>query len=642
MRVIGTAGHVDHGKSTLVRALTGIDPDRLSEEKSRGMTIDLGFAWATLSDSPARSEEVGFVDVPGHIDFIKNMLAGIGGIDAALIVVAADEGIMPQTREHLAILDLLAIPAAVVALTRTDLVDDRDWIDLVELDIAGLLETTRFAGSPIVRVSAPTGQGLPALRAALLDVLARLAPRQNNARPRLAIDRVFTLSGHGTVVTGTLIDGAFMTGETIEIAPPALSARIRGMQTHRKTVGVGEPGSRLALNLVGVEPAQIRRGHVVARPGSYAATTLLDAKVRVLPDATRALRHNARFDFFAGASEARARVRVLGADVVAPGESGYVQIALDRPVVVADGDAFILRVPSPSETAAGGSVLFAHPGRKWRRYDRIRLEALRVREAGNPSDRMLDVLRRFPFQTDAQLAQAGGMSIVDSGEAIRELLANGSARSVGAGSDRALIDAGAWERLYVALRAGIADYHAAYPLRRGIPRGEARSRAQAILRVEALSARRFGEIVNRLAEDGLLGGDEERLWLPDFTVSLSDAQKKSVAATLAAFEAASLAPPNRGDTLALLGGDPELLGWLAGEGFLVSAPSDVLFASEAFQGMVDKVLAWLREHDSITLAEARDLLGTSRKYVQSLLEEMDARHLTRRTVTSTTDARVLR
>ncbi|MCB0099701.1 MAG: selenocysteine-specific translation elongation factor, partial [Caldilineaceae bacterium] len=248
MRVIGTAGHVDHGKSTLVRALTGIDPDRLQEEKARGMTIDLGFAWVDLpligadgAVSPG-SQSVGIVDVPGHIDFIKNMLAGVGSIDAAVLVIAADEGVMPQTREHLAILDLLAVPAGVVALTKTDLIDEPEWLDLVELDVAELLHGTRLADAEIVRVSATTGAGLDDLRRAVAATLAQLAPRRNRARPRLPIDRIFTLSGFGTVVTGTLSDGHFRVGDAVEIQPSGRQARIRGLQTHQKQIWQGEPG----------------------------------------------------------------------------------------------------------------------------------------------------------------------------------------------------------------------------------------------------------------------------------------------------------------------------------------------------------------------------------------------------------------
>ena len=263
MKVIATAGHVDHGKSALVLALTGMDPDRLSEEKVRGMTIDLGFAWMELPSG----EPVGIVDVPGHIDFIKNMLAGVGGVDAALLVVAADEGVMPQTLEHLAILDLLDAPRGVVALTKTDLVDEPEWLALVEEEVRETLANTSLAGSPILPVSAMTGQGIPDLLAALSNTLATAPPRLDTGRPRLSIDRVFTIAGFGTVVTGTLLDGSLRTGDEVVIEPGEIQGRIRGLQTHKTKIEVAEPGSRVAVNLSGLHPGQLHRGQVLTFPG---------------------------------------------------------------------------------------------------------------------------------------------------------------------------------------------------------------------------------------------------------------------------------------------------------------------------------------------------------------------------------------
>ena len=384
MNVIGTAGHVDHGKSTLVRALSGIDPDRLQEEKARGMTIDLGFAWIELAMPDGRSEQVGIIDVPGHIDFIKNMLAGVGGIDAALLVIAADEGVMPQTREHLAILDLLAVPAGLVVMTKVDLVEDPDWLDLVELDIHEALEPTRLATAPVVRVSAATGQGLGELRRTLAMLLAGLPPRRNRARPRLPIDRIFTLSGLGTVVTGTLSDGHFTVGDTVEILPTGLQARIRGLQTHKRSVWRGEPGSRLAINLSGVGTEEVRRGDVVAKPGAFQPTPLIDVRFRLLADAPKPLAHNQLVDFFTGATEVSAHARVLGAERLEPGQEGWLQLRLAHPVVVAAGDRFILRQPSPSLTLGGGDVLSPFPRRRWRRFDPAVLARLQVLSRGAP------------------------------------------------------------------------------------------------------------------------------------------------------------------------------------------------------------------------------------------------------------------
>src|SRR5215212_5449954 len=309
MRVVGTAGHVDHGKSTLIRALTGIDPDRLQEEKDRGMTIDLGFAWLKLPGG----EEVSIVDVPGHEHFIKNMLAGVGGIDLAMLVVAADEGVMPQTREHLAIIDLLGVKRGILVITKSDLADG-EWLDLVSAEVEELASTTSLAGSPIVRCSATTKDGLEELLQTIEQSLAATQAKRDLSRPRLPIDRVFTVSGFGTVVTGTLIDGTFHTGQEVEVMPAivgghltTLSSRVRGLQTHRSRVEEAHPGTRTAVNLGGLDPEQLHRGQVVTTPGWLTPTLAIDVRLRALPSLTRPLRHNLNVSFHSLAAGAMAQ-----------------------------------------------------------------------------------------------------------------------------------------------------------------------------------------------------------------------------------------------------------------------------------------------------------------------------------------------
>ena len=415
MRVIGTAGHVDHGKSTLVHALTGIDPDRLREEKEREMTIDLGFAWLGLP--PAHDalpgtpgEQVGVIDVPGHIDFIKNMLAGVGGIDAALFVVAADEGVMPRTREHLAILDLLQISNGVIALTKMDAISEEGWLDLVEADLREVLRDTCLGEARIVPVSARTGAGLSTLKQALADVLAQAPPRRDQGQPRLPVDRVFTVAGFGTVVTGTLSDGQFRVGDEVEIVPAGLKARIRGMQTHKKAVEIGLPGSRLAVNLTGVHPDELRRGMVIARPGTLQPTTMVDARLRLVRGEAGqpALRHSQPVDFFSGAAEVPGRVRLLDAEQLAHGRSGWVQLVLDAPVAVAPGDRFIIRQASPSLTLGGGNVVNPHPRRRWRRFQPDLIAQLETLARGTPDDLVLHALQsREPAPLKAVIEASG-------------------------------------------------------------------------------------------------------------------------------------------------------------------------------------------------------------------------------------------
>ncbi|HHY54220.1 MAG TPA: selenocysteine-specific translation elongation factor [Chloroflexi bacterium] len=638
MRVLGTAGHVDHGKSSLVQALTGIDPDRLKEEKARGMTIDLGFAWIDLPNRDGASTSVGIVDVPGHIDFIKNMLAGVGGIDAAILVIAADEGVMPQTREHLAILDLLAVPAAVVALTKIDLIDDADWLELVTLDVAETLAGTHLAGAPIVPVSAVTGAGLDELKRTLAALLANLPPRRDRGRPRLPIDRIFTLSGFGTIVTGTLLDGEFSVGDAVEILPAHLPARIRSLQTHRRQVDNGLPGSRLAINLTGVAPDDLRRGDVVARPDTLSPTLLCDAHFRLLADAPRPLKHNQTVDLFVGAAELPAVVRVLGAESIAPGEEGWVQLRLARPAVVAAGDRFILRQPSPSLTLGGGVVLSPAPQRRWRRFDPQALARLATLARGQPDAVLLHTLDRLLLTTPRQLLAGAELDVATASAALAELRRQHALVEIGAGDEAWLISLATWRRIVEGLTGRVAEFHHQFPLRRGLPRSEARTRLQALLPGVDLTVRIFNRLLEELTQRTHLRADDASVWLPGFTPTPTSTQQACIDRLLAAFAAAPYSPPNQQDALRILGGDAELLEYLLDQGMLVRLGGDVLLRTVDFDDMVTGVVAHLRTHGVITLAEVRDHFQTSRKYAQAVLEEMDARRITRREG----DARTLR
>lgn len=646
MRVIGTAGHVDHGKSTLVRALSGIDPDRLKEEKARGMTIDLGFAWVDLplSDAPDASgphsraasapvETVGIVDVPGHIDFIKNMLAGVGGIDLALLVIAADEGVMPQTREHLAILDLLAVPTALVALTKIDRAEDPEWLDLVELDVHDLLAPTRLAGAPVVRADSLSGKGLDDLRRQLARMLHALPPRRNRAQPRLPVDRVFSLSGLGTVVTGTLSDGAFAVGDAVEILPAGLPARIRGMQTHKQPVTVGEPGSRLALNLAGVGVEDLHRGDVVARPGALRPTTLIDVRFRLLPDAPRPLAHNSRVDFFSGAAEIGAYVRVLGVEQLAAGAEGFLQLRLDRPAVVLAGDRFILRQPSPSLTLGGGDVLSADPRRRWRRFDPAALARLQTLSKGDPGELLLQALVRRPLLSERSLPAAAGLEGDVAAASLAGLRSAGLIKEIAVeGSEPVLLALDTWPALLSQVAAFLGSYHRQYPLRRGAPRSEVRNRLAGWLpgAPAPLTTRTANALLSAIEADGRMQSDEQAAWLAGFAPLPDASQQAAVETLLARFAAAPFAPPNLQDSMQILGEDTELFAWLLEGGRLVRLGGDVLLRSEDFETMLARIRSHLVQQGSITLAEVRDLFGTSRKYAQAVLEEMDARRITRR------------
>src|SRR5574341_2187663 len=378
MYVIGTAGHVDHGKSALVQALSGIDPDRLREEKSRGMTIDLGFAWLKLPSG----REVSIVDVPGHERFIKNMLAGVGGIDLALLVIAADEGVMPQTREHLAIIDLLGITHGVVALTKADLVD-ADLLELARADVEDVLAGTTLQGSPIIACSGVTRLGLDDLLAAVSGQLAQTPSRRDIGRPRLPIDRIFTMTGFGTVVTGTLIDGSLSAGQEVDGLPGPLRSRIRGLQSHGKKVQVAPPGRRTAVNLTGLAVDDLRRGLVVATPGWLRPTDAVDVRLQAVSYLGRPVRHNLEITFHTGAAEVEGRLLLLDTDELRHGETGWAQVRLSEPVAPIKGDRFIIR--DPNDTLGGGRIIDTHV-RRHRRFHGPTIAALEQLEKGSPEE----------------------------------------------------------------------------------------------------------------------------------------------------------------------------------------------------------------------------------------------------------------
>ncbi|MBN1401390.1 MAG: selenocysteine-specific translation elongation factor [Anaerolineae bacterium] len=649
MFVIGTAGHVDHGKSTLIEALTGIHPDRLREEQEREMTIDLGFAWVTLPSG----REVSIVDVPGHEDFIKNMLAGVGGIDVALFVVAADEGAMPQTREHLAILDLLEVSHAVVALTKIDLVpglagggsgDDgaaaQEWLELVQEELREELADTVLADAPIVPVSALTGEGLDRLLQQLDRVLDQAVPRRDVGRPRLPIDRIFSIAGFGTIVTGTLLDGHLNVGDEVQIVPGGQRARVRGLQTHKVKVTQAEPGTRVAINLSGVAVDELVRGQVVALPGTLDASTLVDARLRTLSSSPWPLQHNALVDFYSGSARVQGHVRLLDTSSLEPGQEGWVQIRLAEPVALARGDGYILRLASPSMTLGGGRIVQTQPGRRYKRFQADVLERLAALGSGDPSQVLLRTLEGRGVLRARDLVSRSGLGAEEALGVLEDLVQTGQVISLAGGMpSRAELSAGHtplttpvfWDDLVARVTALLSEYHGAHPLRVGMPREELGSR----LSLERALA---GQILERALVEKVVAGDAQRVWLPAHTVVLSAQQQRQVQAVLDAFAQASA---NAGVSGSGLGLPPtlkqveeeigaELLQVLLEDGRLIKLSDDVLVEADIHERMRQRLVAFLRDEGSATVAQVRDVLGTSRRYALSFLEDMDRRRVTKR------------
>ena len=620
MYVIGTAGHVDHGKSTLVEALTGIDPDRLREEKERGMTIDLGFAWLPLPNG----DEVSIVDVPGHERFVNNMLAGVGGIDLALLVVAADESVMPQTREHLAILDLLGIGRGLVALTKKDLVDN-DWLELVTADIEQALQGTTLEGAPVVQVSGTTGEGLPELVSSIEDLLQKTDQRKDLGRPRLPIDRSFTMSGFGTVVTGTLVDGGLSVGQEVELVPTGKIARIRGLQTHKQKLEHGRPGSRVAANLAGIDYDDISRGEVLTTPGWLRPTTAIDVRLRVIPDAPRPVKHNMFATLHTGSNESEARVRLLEKQVAEPGESTWAQLKLDRPIAAVKGDCFVIR--SNLTTLGGGSIVDPHARRHRRMYAPV-LERLAVMEKGSDRDVLLKSIEASePAEFKALVDRANLQAAAARGQ-LKEMA---SERLVVVLGDKAIgpgvfiFSSAGWASLAAKSVEFLEVYHKRFPLRPGAPREELRSRL-------GMTPQVFNGALPRLLEDGALVEDGPALRRPAHARRLSGDQQRAVDAYVASLESDPYSPPTDSPLA------PDILNILADEGTVVKVSETVVFAASAYREMADRVSAHVKEQGEITVGDVRDMFGTSRKYALALLEHLDQRRITRRVG----DARVLR
>ncbi len=628
MFTIGTAGHVDHGKSTLVQALTGINPDRWEEEQRREMTIDLGFAWLTLPSG----REISLIDVPGHERFIKNMLAGVGGLDAVLLIIAADEGIQPQTVEHRHIIDLLGIQPAIVVLTKADLVE-AEWLELMAEEVRDGLAGTTLAAAPIVAVSARTGAGLDDLRQAIDALLATIPARSGpHHQPRLPIDRTFSIGGFGTVVTGTLLDGPLQLGAEVEIQPGGLRGRVRGLQSHQTKREIALPGTRVAVNLSGIERSAIQRGDVLTLPNTLQPTSLLDIQLR-LTDSAPTLTHNDPLDLFVGAAEVACHAALLDRETLNPGESGWVQLRLARAIAAQRGDRCIVRRASPSQTIGGGVIVDAHPARH-RRFRPAVVASLETLARGTPAELLAQALSDGqPLDWRSAVARSG-LDAPTAARALAECRNNGAIVVVSVASPdvapeapetplapaTTVISAAGWTNVHNTIMALLHEYHQRWPLRRGIGREELRSRLK-------LAARLFNAVVALAQQSGWLVDAAASLHLPEHTPTPTPAQRRQVAALLAEWQAAPATPPGREllDTL-----DPEVLAWIVESGQLVRVSGEVYFLPTTYQAMRAWIDTRLAGAEPLTLAAFRDAWATTRKYAQAFLEHTDELKVTRR------------
>ncbi|PYN24206.1 MAG: selenocysteine-specific translation elongation factor, partial [Candidatus Rokuibacteriota bacterium] len=591
------------------------------EEKARGITIDLGFAF--LEEPGGLTIEI--VDVPGHERFIKNMLAGVGGIDLAMLVIAADEGVMPQTREHLAICSLLRIKSGLIALTKTDLVE-ADWLELVREDLATLTRGTFLEGAPIVPVSARTGEGLDTLRVALRDLAAKVPSRASDQLPRLPIDRVFTIKGFGTVITGTLMAGRLKVDDRAEVFPGGLQAKVRGLQTHGHPVPEASAGQRTAVNLQGVDRAAVERGNVLGLADTLVPSLLMDGTLELLADAPRPLKTRDRVRFHAGTSEIMARVLLLETTELAPGKTAFARFRLEAPLVALPGDRFVIRSYSPMVTIGGGTLLDIAPPRFKRKAPAL-VAHLGLLRDGAP-DAVVEEHIRHAGSGGVRVAALSGR--VPFGPArLRALLETLQSAGRAAAVDRDwFVHPESLVRLRGLAMAALEQFHRAFPLRPGMSREELRGRAG------AADERVFGHLLETLSAEGVVRTERDKVRLTAHEVRLSPAQQTTVDRLEQEFLSAAAAPPSPEEALSRAGlaGDEEheLFQLLVEARKLVRVKESLYFHATALEAIQDKLVAMLRERKEIGPGDIKDLLGISRKYAIPLLEFFDARRVTAR------------
>jgi selenocysteine-specific elongation factor len=614
--ILGTAGHIDHGKSALVKALTGTDPDRLKEEKERGITIDLGFADLTYPDGL----RVGIVDVPGHERLIKNMLAGAGGIDIVLMVIAADEGIMPQSREHFDICNLLKVRQGIIAITKSDLVEE-DWIRLVEDEIRGFAKGSFLENAAIIPVSSKTGHNIELLKEKIRELVMTAEPKSESGIFRLPVDRIFTLKGFGTVVTGTALSGSISVDKTIEILPEGIRSKVRGLQSHGETIKTAHAGQRVAINLQGVAKEDIRRGDVVTIPDKLKTTWFIDTDIELLKNSSiSGLKSRSLVHFHTGTTELTGRIILYGREELKPGEKVFSQIRFREPVTVMAGDRFIIRRFSPLMTIGGGEILDVSPKRRNREE---RLRDLAILEQGTNQEKILVKVLQSGLNGTAMADIAGWISVEPS-ELQRELNAMLKAKKLIACEGR-FIHRDVYNRFRTQVIESLDSFHRSNPLRPGMNKDSLRGI------FKGLEPKLFETLVGQVSE---IAVEREIVRLKTFSISLSEDKKALKDRILKTLEQAEFQPPSRDELAQSVSMNPretgELLKIMASEKFLVRINDSIYIPAGNYDTMMDRLRNFFSIKKEMTVGEFRDMLGTSRKYALPFLEYLDSNKITLR------------
>ena len=622
--ILGTAGHIDHGKTSLVKALTGTDTDRLKEEKARGITIELGFAHLQL----AGGIEFGVVDVPGHEKFVRAMVAGVAGMDLVMLVIAADEGIMPQTREHLDILRLLGVRCGLVALTKSDMVEP-DWLPLVQEEVREFVEGTFLESAPIIPVSSKTGAGLDDLKAELIQLAEGASEKKREGYFRLPVDRVFTVAGFGTVVTGTLLAGEIKTGDEFELLPAGHAGRVRGIQAHGIKAEVGQAGQRLAVNLQGIDLDQAHRGDVVVPTGQFRTTRRVDVRLDHLASAPRDLKHRSTVRFHSGTSEVTAQVILLECNALAPGSGGYAQLRLDEPLLLVSGDPYLIRATSPSITIGGGIVLDPFPPARRRRSD----EALKLLESLDAAEHqktcsLIVAQSLLSGITFDEIVLRSGIARKQAETALQGLLAAGALVQV-TREPRIFLGKEAFSLLKQLLVDELSGYLAANPLKEGISKEELKTRIP-----KRSDQRFFAPLLAELEKEGKLAAERE-LVRPAGGAKTAAPQAHGLGGRIISLLTERGAePPTVKELAEQVGSDEKVvrdqLAVMLRNGAVVRVTGDIYYAPSVVQGIEEQLLAHLRARGEITPGEFRDLTGLSRKFMIPLLEYFDGKKLTLR------------
>jgi selenocysteine-specific elongation factor len=622
--ILGTAGHIDHGKTSLIRALTGIDTDRLKEEKLRGITIELGFAYMDLPGG----ERLGIVDVPGHERFVKHMVAGATGIDLVALVIAADEGVMPQTREHLEICDLLRVKKGLVVLTKIDLVDDPDWLEMVQEDIGEFLKGTFLAGSPIVRVSAATGAGLDELKQALAKLIVAVDPRSSDGPFRLPVDRVFSMRGFGTVVTGTSAAGKLRIGDPVMIYPMQHKTKVRGLQVHNEEVQEIYAGQRTAINLQAVERAIIQRGDVVATPGALVPTHLIDVQLQLLASAPRPLKNRAKVRFHTGTAEHLATAVLLDREELGAGQESFAQIRLDQPTTALRGDRFVLRSYSPVQTIGGGTILHPLP-RKHKGQGKLEA-AIALSNLLQGDDE--EIILWHVLDADWAGVAVDELQVrtnISRGHLEKALQRFASQKKLTLfdRENQRFLHHEALQGIQQAILDNLANYHQLYPLKTGMAKEELAAQLP-----HPVDVKLYNFVLRLLADQDLIAMEMEWVRLQSHRIDLSKDEEAIRQKIERAFRETGLQPPFFKEVAATLPGPTrqhqDVLAWMVSQGILVKVKEDIYFHAEVIHELQQRLVAFLREQGEISTPQFKDMTQISRKYMIPLLEYFDAQRVT--------------